>query len=210
MYGDPDSVPLTEESPLRTVNPYGATKLMCEQILQDVASANPQLKIAILRYFNPVGAHESGLIGEDPNDIPNNLMPFVSQVAVGRREKLSVFGSDYQTHDGTGVRDFIHVVDLANAHLAALNALENNDKIVVNVGTGKGYSVLDLVKAFEKVNGVTIPYELVSRRPGDAAECYADPSLAEQVIGWKAARGIEEMCRDTWKWQSMNPGGYKS
>jgi len=184
---------------------------MIENILRDVYKSDPTWSIALLRYFNPVGAHESGLIGEDPNGIPNNLMPFISQVAVGAREKLNVFGGDYDTVDGTGVRDYIHVVDLAKGHVKALEALQKQPGLLtVNLGTGRGYSVLEMVKAFEKASGNKIPYEIVARRPGDVAQCYADPSFALETLGWKAELGIERMCADTWRWQSMNPKGYKS
>lgn len=210
VYGDPASVPITEDFPLSATNPYGRTKLMMENILQDLYVADESWNIALLRYFNPVGAHESGRIGEDPNGIPNNLMPFITQVAVGKRETLSVFGSDYPTHDGTGVRDYIHVVDLAVGHLKALDKLASKPGVVVyNLGTGTGYSVLDVVKAFEKASGKPVSYQLVDRRPGDVAECYADPAFAERELGWKAVRGIDEMCEDSWRWQSNNPDGYK-
>ena len=211
VYGDPASVPIREDYLLSTTNPYGASKLMIENILRDVYKSDPTWSIALLRYFNPVGAHESGLIGEDPNGIPNNLMPFISQVAVGAREKLNVFGGDYDTVDGTGVRDYIHVVDLAKGHVKALEALQKQPGLLtVNLGTGRGYSVLEMVKAFEKASGNKIPYEIVARRPGDVAQCYADPSFALETLGWKAELGIERMCADTWRWQSMNPKGYKS
>ena len=208
VYGDPHTVPIREDFPLCATNPYGRTKLMIEDILRDLLVADPEWRIAILRYFNPVGAHASGLIGESPNGIPNNLMPFVSQVAVGQRSELSVFGSDYPTPDGTGVRDYIHVVDLALGHLAALDALaRSGGMLTVNLGTGQGYSVLDMVRAFETASGRSVPYRLVDRRPGDIASCYADPALAEAVLGWRAIRGIEEMCSDTWRWQAANPAG---
>jgi UDP-glucose 4-epimerase len=198
----------------QTTNPYGTSKYMIERILEDLYISDNTFKIAILRYFNPVGAHESGTIGEDPNGIPNNLMPFISQVAVGKREFLSVFGSDYDTHDGTGVRDYIHVVDLANAHVKAidyLNTQENMDKpLVTNLGTGTGYSVLDVVKAFEKASGKEVPYKLVDRRAGDIAKCYANPSFAKEVLGWEAKRDLEQMCIDSWRWQSNNPNGYNN
>jgi UDP-glucose 4-epimerase len=210
VYGDPASVPITEDFPLKATNPYGRTKLFIEEILRDWSKAEPSKRIAILRYFNPVGAHESGMIGEDPNGIPNNLMPYITQVAVGKLKQLSVFGSDYPTHDGTGVRDYIHVVDLANGHLKALEALE---KLMgcheINLGTGTGYSVLDVVKAFEKASGKEIPYKLVDRRPGDVAACYANPVKAKEMLNWEAKFGIDEMCRDAWKWQSENPNGYE-
>ncbi|MFC1639944.1 UDP-glucose 4-epimerase GalE [Gemmatimonadota bacterium] len=211
VYGDPHKVPITEDFPLYATNPYGHTKLMMEQVLTDVQAANSDWNVALLRYFNPVGAHESGLIGEDPNGIPNNLMPFIAQVAVGRLESLSVFGGDYPTRDGTGVRDYIHVVDLAVGHLNALDKMgEKPGRVVYNLGTGAGNSVLEMVNAFEKACGKKIPYQIVDRRPGDAAECYADPSLALQELGWKTTRGIEEMCADTWRWQSDNPNGYEA
>lgn len=211
VYGDPASVPIKEDFPLSATNPYGRSKLIIEDILRDVVKADASWKVALLRYFNPVGAHESGLIGEDPSGIPNNLMPYISQVAVGRREKLSVFGGDYPTKDGTGVRDYIHVVDLARGHLAALNALANwqeHKPLTVNLGTGQGYSVLDMVKAFEKASGKPVAYEIVDRRPGDIAECFADPALARELLGWSAEYGVEKMCEDTWRWQDNNPYGY--
>ncbi|MDZ7714968.1 MAG: UDP-glucose 4-epimerase GalE [Balneolaceae bacterium] len=209
VYGDPDTVPIKEGFPLSATNPYGRTKLFIEEILRDLHSSDNSWDIALLDTFNPVGAHKSGRIGEDPNDIPNNLMPYISQVAVGKLEKLSVFGDDYPTKDGTGVRDYIHVVDLAVGHLKALKKLNGNPGLVTyNLGTGKGYSVLDVVKAFEKASGQPIPFEITDRRPGDIAKCYADPSKAEKELGWKAERGIEEMCKDTWRWQSQNPDGY--
>ena len=210
VYGDPASVPITEDFPLSTTNPYGASKLMVENILRDVYSSDHAWSIGLLRYFNPVGAHESGLIGEDPNGIPNNLMPFVSQVAVGQREKLSVFGGDYNTPDGTGVRDYIHVVDLAKGHVKALETLQKQPGLItVNLGTGRGYSVLDMVKAFEKASGKAVPYEIVERRPGDVAQCYADPSYAFAVLRWEAELDINRMCEDAWRWQSMNPKGHR-
>lgn len=210
VYGDPHEVPITEEFPLSATNPYGRTKLFIEYILKDLHVANDSWNIALLRYFNPVGAHKSGLIGEDPNDIPNNLMPYISQVAVGKLEQLSVFGDDYPTPDGTGVRDYIHVVDLAIGHLKALEKLESKPGLVIyNLGTGKGSSVLDMVKAFEKASGKEVPYKIAPRRPGDIAACYADPSKAEEELGWTAKRGIQKMCEDTWRWQSENPNGYK-
>jgi len=211
VYGDPHTTPIKEDFPLSATNPYGRSKLMIEEMLQDLYISDNEWKIVLLRYFNPVGAHESGEIGEDPNGIPNNLMPFIAQTAVGKREKLSVFGNDYDTHDGTGVRDYIHVVDLAEGHLKALEKIEGIDGVLaVNLGTGKGYSVLDMVKAFEEVSGVKVPYEITPRRSGDVAKCYADPSYAKEVLGWEAKRGIEEMCEDTWRWQSKNPDGYGS
>lgn len=210
VYGDPASVPITEEFPLSATNPYGRTKLFIEYILKDFYEADEDWNIALLRYFNPVGAHESGLIGEDPNDIPNNLMPYVSQVAVGKLKELSVFGDDYPTPDGTGVRDYIHVVDLALGHLKALEKLNSNPGLVIyNLGTGNGSSVLDMVKAFQKASGKPVPYKIAPRRSGDVAECYADPHKAESELGWKAKRGIKEMCEDAWRWQSQNPNGYK-
>jgi UDP-glucose 4-epimerase len=212
VYGDPATVPITEDFPLLAcTNPYGRTKSMIEDILRDVCVADQDWNIALLRYFNPVGAHESGRIGEDPNGIPNNLMPYISQVAVGKLEELSVFGDDYSTPDGTGVRDYIHVVDLATGHLRALEKLEEKPGVVTyNLGTGQGYSVLDMVKAFEKVTGKKVAYRIDPRRSGDIAQCYADPSLAEKELGWRAQRGIDEMCTDTWRWQSNNPNGYNS
>ncbi|SFV89946.1 UDP-glucose 4-epimerase [hydrothermal vent metagenome] len=211
VYGDLHTTPIKEDFPLSATNPYGRSKLMIEEILRDLYVSDSQWKIVLLRYFNPVGAHESGEIGEDPNGIPNNLMPFIAQTAVGKREKLSVFGNDYDTHDGTGVRDYIHVVDLAEGHLKALEKIEGiNGVEAVNLGTGKGYSVLDMVKAFEEVSRVKVPYEIAPRRSGDVAKCYADPSYAKEVLGWEAKRGIEEMCEDTWRWQRKNPDGYGS
>lgn len=210
VYGDPQNVPITEDSPLSATNPYGRTKLFIEYILKDLHIADDSWNIALLRYFNPIGAHKSGLIGEDPNDIPNNLMPYISQVAVGKLNELAVFGDDYPTHDGTGVRDYIHVVDLAIGHLKALDKLNSDPGLVVyNLGTGKGSSVLDMVKAFEEASGKKIPYKIAPRRPGDIAECYADPTKAENELGWKTTRGIKEMCEDTWRWQSNNPDGYE-
>lgn len=209
VYGDPDAVPVPEDHPLRPTNPYGQSKAMVEAILKDLFRSDPTWKIALLRYFNPAGAHESGLIGEDPGGVPNNLMPFISQVAVGRREALSVFGNDFPTPDGTGVRDYIHVVDLARGHLAALEKLSAADGVLtVNLGTGRGYSVLEVVEAFRRASGRDIPYRIVARRAGDVAACYADPELATRVLGWRAERGLEQMCRDAWRWQSMNPNGY--
>lgn len=209
VYGKPKSVPIKEDFPLSTSNPYGSTKLFIEYMLKDVYKADPSFNIAILRYFNPVGAHESGLIGEDPRGIPNNLCPYITQVAVGKRKELGVFGNDYNTHDGTGVRDYIHVVDLAKGHVLAVNKLaENPGLIIVNLGTGHGYSVLDMVKAFEKVTGKPIPYKIMPRRPGDIDECYADPSYAEELLGFKAEKTLEDMCRDAMRWQTMNPNGY--
>jgi UDP-glucose 4-epimerase len=211
VYGDPVSVPITEDFPLFCTNPYGRTKLMVEEILTDLHKADPEWNIALLRYFNPVGAHESGKIGEDPSGIPNNLMPYISQVAVGVLPALSIFGGDYNTPDGTGVRDYIHVVDLSLGHLKALEKLQSSPGVVTyNLGTGKGYSVLDMVKAFEKTSGKKVTYEIVKRRAGDIAACYANPALALEELGWKASRGLEKMCEDTWRWQSANPTGYAS
>ncbi|NBI13120.1 UDP-glucose 4-epimerase GalE [[Haemophilus] felis] len=211
VYGDPEIIPITENCKVGgTTNPYGTSKFMVEKILTDLAKAEPQFSLTILRYFNPVGAHESGLIGEDPNGIPNNLLPYISQVAIGKLPQLSVFGSDYDTHDGTGVRDYIHVVDLAIGHLKALQVHENQAGLhIYNLGTGTGYSVLDMVKAFEQANNIQIPYKLVERRPGDIAVCYSDPSLAKEKLGWTAERGLAQMMKDTWHWQKNNPKGYK-
>ncbi|HPV49205.1 MAG TPA: UDP-glucose 4-epimerase GalE [Smithellaceae bacterium] len=243
VYGDPHTVPIREDFPLAPANPYGRTKLMIEQILQDLYASDSAWQIALLRYFNPVGAHPSGLIGEDPGGHPNNLMPYISQVAVGRRERLSVFGGNYPTPDGTGVRDYIHVMDLAEGHVAALRHMEKADPsfqhsmsfprrressevpsstntssfprrresmpLIVNLGTGRGYSVLEILHAFEKAAGKAIPYQITDRRPGDIAACYADPTLAKKLFGWKAARSLEDMCADTWRWQSQNPKGYE-
>ena len=209
VYGDPHTVPITEDFPLSATNPYGQTKLMIESILRDAHRAYPQLNIALLRYFNPVGAHISGRIGEDPNGIPNNLVPYITQVAVGKLPKLRVFGNDYNTPDGTGVRDYIHVMDLADGHLAALKKLEENPGLVVyNLGTGIGYSVLEMVNTFSKVVGKPIPYEITARRPGDIAACYADPSKASRELGWTAKRDLLSMCEDSWRWQTQNPEGY--
>ena len=210
VYGDPHHLPLTEDHPLSATNPYGRSKLIIEDMLRDHHIAAPDWRIGILRYFNPVGAHESGLIGEDPQGIPNNLMPFVAQVAVGRREKLNIWGSDYPTHDGTGVRDYIHVVDLAIGHLRALERLSQSHYFTVNLGTGQGYSVLDIVKAFEFASGKVISYKIAPRRAGDIAACYADPTLAAELLGWWPNRGIETMCADHWRWQQKNPNGYQS
>lgn len=210
VYGKPKSVPIKEDFPLCPTNPYGRTKYMIEEILRDVYVADNEWSIILLRYFNPIGAHESGRIGEDPNGIPNNLMPYITQVAVGKREKLYVFGNDYDTHDGTGVRDYIHVVDLARGHLKALEkAIKDNGVEVYNLGTGVGYSVLDVVKTFERVNGVKIPYVITGRRPGDVDKCYADPTKAHKELGWKAEKNLEDMCRDSWNWQKNNPNGYE-
>ncbi|PQV45028.1 UDP-glucose 4-epimerase GalE [Paraburkholderia sp. BL21I4N1] len=209
VYGVPETSPIDESFPLSATNPYGQSKLIAEQVLRDLQLADASWRIATLRYFNPVGAHESGLIGEDPGGIPNNLMPYVAQVAVGKLEKLRVFGGDYDTPDGTGVRDYIHVVDLARGHLAALDALVRRDaSFVVNLGTGQGYSVLDVVRSFEKASGKPVPYEITARRPGDVASCFADPAAAERLLGWRAQYGIERMCADHWRWQSTNPAGY--
>ena len=212
VYGDPAFIPITEECPKGTcTNPYGWTKSMMEQIMTDVQKANPDMNVILLRYFNPVGAHESGRIGEDPKGIPNNLMPYISQVAVGKLEKLGVFGDDYDTPDGTGVRDYIHVVDLAKGHVKAIDYIFSNPGLdVINLGTGVGYSVLDMVKAFGKACGKEIPYEIKPRRAGDIAMCYADPAKAAKVLGWKAEKGLDEMCADTWRWQSQNPNGYEA
>jgi UDP-glucose 4-epimerase len=209
VYGDPASVPITEDFPTSATNPYGRSKFMVEECLTDFQKANPDWSVTLLRYFNPVGSHPSGHLGEDPQGIPNNLMPFVSQVAVGRRECLSVFGDDYPTKDGTGVRDYIHVMDLADGHVAALKKVGQKEGLhVYNLGTGNGYSVLDMVKAFELASGKQVPYKIVERRPGDIAECWADPSKAMRDLEWKADRTLEEMTTDTWRWQSNNPQGY--
>ncbi|MEJ6002074.1 UDP-glucose 4-epimerase GalE [Paucibacter soli] len=210
VYGMPASLPLREDAPLAALNPYGATKLMGETILRDLGAADARWQTAALRYFNPVGAHESGLIGEDPRGIPNNLMPYVAQVAVGRRERVQVFGGDYDTPDGTGVRDYIHVLDLAEGHVAALRfLLGGSESITVNLGTGRGYSVLELLRAYEQASGRPIPYAIVARRPGDAAANYADPSLARERLGWVARHDLQRMCEDSWRWQSMNPQGFE-
>ncbi len=211
VYGNPHSVPIREDFPLSATNPYGQSKLMVENILRDLVQADATWKVALLRYFNPVGAHESGLIGEDPHGIPNNLVPFIAQVASGRRPQLNVFGGDYPTADGTGVRDYIHVMDLARGHHAALDRLDTwaeREPLTVNLGTGRGYSVLEMVRAFERASGRPVPYRVVDRRPGDIAVCYADPALAERVLGWKATLGLDCMCEDTWRWQVNNPQGY--
>ena len=210
VYGNPASVPITEDFPLSTTNPYGSTKLMIEQILKDIAHADPDFNPIILRYFNPVGAHKSGEIGEDPNGIPNNLVPYITQVAIGKLDHLNVFGNDYPTPDGTGVRDYIHVVDLAEGHVAALKLYEQPHcgLRIYNLGTGKGYSVLEIHDAFEKVVGKKIPYEFAPRRPGDIPECYADPTKAYRELGWKATKTLEDMCEDSWRWQQKNPNGY--
>ncbi|MGI2790636.1 UDP-glucose 4-epimerase GalE [Bacillus cytotoxicus] len=210
VYGIPETSPITEDFPLSATNPYGQTKLMIEQILRDVVVADPEWSVVLLRYFNPFGAHESGRIGEDPNGIPNNLMPYVTQVAVGKLKELSVFGNDYPTKDGTGVRDYIHVVDLANGHVKALEKVLKTTGIdAYNLGTGTGYSVLEMVKAFEKVSGRKVPYKITERRPGDVAICYADASKAKRELGWEAKRGLEEMCADSWRWQVNNKNGYR-
>lgn len=210
VYGNPAFIPITEECPKGVcTNPYGWTKSMLEQILTDMQAADPEWNVVLLRYFNPIGAHPSGLIGENPNGIPNNLMPYVTQVAVGQRPELGVFGNDYDTHDGTGVRDYIHVCDLASGHVAALKAIQDKCGLgLYNLGTGQGYSVLDIVKAFERVNGVKVPYSIRPRRPGDIATCYSDPSKALRELGWKAQFGIDEMVRDSWNWQKNNPNGF--
>ena len=209
VYGMPEKMPISEDFPLSTTNPYGSTKLMIEQILKDLHVADSSWSIALLRYFNPIGAHESGRIGEDPNGIPNNLMPYITQVAVGKLKELQVFGNDYSTVDGTGVRDYIHVVDLAVGHLKALEkVMESNGVDAYNLGTGTGYSVLQLVSAFEKASGNKVPYQIAERRPGDVAVCYADPAKAKAELGWAAKKGIEDMCLDSWRWQEQNPKGY--
>lgn len=210
VYGDPATVPITEDFPRSHSNPYGHTKLVIEEMLAAVRRAQPAWRVGILRYFNPVGAHPSGLIGEDPAGIPNNLMPYVSQVAVGLRPHLNVFGGDYPTPDGTGVRDYIHVQDLAQGHVAALRALlDKGESFTVNLGTGRGYSVLEVVKAFEQASGKPVPYRIVERRPGDVAQCFADPALARKLLGWEARHSLQEMCADAWRWQSGNPKGYE-
>lgn len=208
VYGEPQRLPLTEDHPLSATNPYGRTKLFVEEMLRDLYRAEPHWRIAILRYFNPVGAHESGLIGEDPQGTPNNLMPYVAQVAIGRRPYLNVWGGDYPTPDGTGVRDYIHVVDLARGHLAALAQLDAPKLLTVNLGTGRGYSVLEVVRAFERASGRPVPYVIQPRRAGDVAACYADPSLAQALLGWKAEHDLDRMCADAWRWQQQNPQGY--
>ncbi|MDB5992613.1 MAG: galE [Herbaspirillum sp.] len=215
VYGDPHAVPIKENFPLSATNPYGQTKLMSEQILRDLEHSDPRWRIAYLRYFNPVGAHHSGLIGEDPRGVPNNLMPYVAQVALGKLAKLRVYGDDYLTVDGTGVRDYIHVVDLAQGHVAALQQLfsaENNaeNSFTVNLGNGRGYSVLEVLRAYEKASARTIPFEIVARRPGDIAACYADTALAATLLGWRATRDIDDMCADSWRWQTMNPNGFSA
>jgi len=210
VYGDPQSVPIREDFPCSATNPYGSSKLMIENILADLAAADPDWRIARLRYFNPVGAHASGSIGEDPKGIPNNLMPFIAQVAAGRRDKLKVFGGDYPTPDGSGVRDYIHVVDLAEGHLAALNYCDQNKGLLtVNLGTGQGISVLQMIESFKSVTGQKVPFEIVGRRAGDIAQCWADPSLAEELLGWSARKTLDDMCADAWRWQHLNPLGYQ-
>ena len=211
VYGMTEKMPLTEESPLEPVNPYGRSKLVVEQILRDLAAADPAWRVMLLRYFNPVGAHASGLIGEDPIGVPNNLMPFVAQVAVGRQPRLRIYGNDYPTADGTGVRDYIHVVDLAHGHVAALAKLRRGDaprESIVNLGTGRGYTVLEVVRSFEAASGRSVPFEIVERRPGDVAICYADASRARTMLGWEARRPLDAMCADSWRWQSANPNGF--
>ncbi len=211
VYGHPDRVPIDESFPLSATNPYGRTKLMIEEILRDLHVSDPTWRIALLRYFNPIGAHKSGRIGENPNGIPNNLMPFVTQVAIGKREQLSVFGNDYDTPDGTGVRGYIHGVGLVKGHLKALEYLETHEGIEpFNLGTGTGYSVLELVKAFSKVSGKEIPYQIVDRRPGDIGVCYANPEKAEKLLGWRAEKNLQDMCEDSWRWQSQNPNGFEA
>ena len=210
VYGDPHKVPITEDFPLSATNPYGRTKLMIEEILKDLHTSNDNWNIVLLRYFNPVGAHSSGLIGEDPNGIPNNLLPYISQVAIGKLSQVSVFGTDYPTKDGTGVRDYIHVVDLAKGHVKALDSISSKSGVsIYNLGTGQGYSVLEMIEAFKKASARNIPYETVDRRPGDIASCYADPSKAEEELGWSAEKNIEQMCEDAWRWQTNNPDGYQ-
>ncbi len=214
VYGNPINIPIKEDFPVGcTTNPYGTCKYICERILNDLYDSDNLFKIVILRYFNPVGAHESGVIGEDPNGIPNNLMPFISQVAIGKIEYLSIFGNDYDTHDGTGIRDYIHVVDLANAHVKAIQYLEQNLTIkrplIVNIGTGIGYSVLDMIKAFEKISGKNLSYKIEKRRIGDIAKCYADSSYAKKILNWEAKKTLDDICKDTWKWQINNPNGYR-
>jgi UDP-glucose 4-epimerase len=211
VYGDPATLPITEEAPLTATNPYGQTKLMGEQILRDLGASDATWQTACLRYFNPVGAHESGRIGEDPRGTPNNLMPYVAQVAVGRRAHLQVFGDDYATPDGTGVRDYIHVVDLAEGHVAALRRLfDAQGSFTVNLGTGRGYSVLEVVRAYAAASGRAVPYQVVARRPGDVAACYADPALAQRLLGWQARHDLDRMCADSWRWQSLNPKGFEA
>jgi UDP-glucose 4-epimerase len=208
VYGDPVSVPIPETAALTATNPYGRSKLMCEDALRELHAADPRWSIAILRYFNPVGAHESGLLGEAPNGIPNNLMPYITQVALGQREHLQIFGNDYDTPDGTGVRDYLHVSDLAAGHLAALRALNEPKLLTVNLGTGRGVSVQDMVDTFARVNGVPIPHQVVPRRPGDVAQCLADPRQAKALLNWETLLDLDRMCADAWRWQSMNPQGF--
>ena len=209
VYGDPHTVPIKEDFPLSATNPYGRSKLMIEEILRDLYVSDKEWKVVLLRYFNPVGAHSSGTIGEDPNGIPNNLMPYIAQTAVGKLSCLGVFGDDYDTVDGTGVRDYIHVVDLAQGHVNALDRIKNFTEVMtINLGTGKGYSVLEMVKAFERASGKEVPFCIAPRRAGDIASCYSDPSYAKEILGWNAVRGIDEMCQDGWRWQSQNPNGY--
>ncbi|RUM68002.1 MAG: UDP-glucose 4-epimerase GalE [Sulfurovum sp.] len=210
VYGDPATTPILEDFPLSATNPYGRSKLMVEEILRDLYVSDNEWRVVLLRYFNPVGAHESGTIGEDPNGIPNNLMPFIAQTAVGKREILSVFGDDYETIDGTGVRDYIHVVDLAQGHVNALDRVVNfKEPMTINLGTGQGYSVLEMIQSFEKASGKKVPYQIAPRRAGDIATCFADPTYAKEVLGWEAKKGIDEMCADSWRWQSNNPNGYR-
>ncbi len=211
VYGDPATTPITEEFPTSATNPYGRSKLFIEEILRDLYTSDPSWKIVLLRYFNPVGAHPSGTIGEDPNGIPNNLMPFITQTAVGKLSCLSVFGNDYGTEDGTGVRDYIHVMDLADGHVKALDRINSFTEVMtINLGTGTGYSVLDMVKAFEKASGRKVPYRIAPRRAGDIAKCYADPAYAKKILDWEAKKSIDEMCEDSWRWQSSNPNGYNA
>jgi len=210
VYGDPATTPILEDFPLSATNPYGRSKLMVEEILRDLYVSDNEWRVVLLRYFNPVGAHESGTIGEDPNGIPNNLMPFIAQTAVGKREILSVFGDDYDTIDGTGVRDYIHVVDLAQGHVNALDRVVNfKEPMTINLGTGRGYSVLEMIQSFENASGKKVPYQIAPRRAGDIAICFADPTYAKEVLGWEAKKGIDEMCADSWRWQSNNPNGYR-
>lgn len=210
VYGDPHTTPIKENFPLSATNPYGRSKLFIEEMLRDLYISDNAWKVVLLRYFNPVGAHVSGTIGEDPHGIPNNLMPFIAQTAVGTREYLSVFGDDYDTHDGTGVRDYIHVMDLADGHVKALDKIDTfNEVMTINLGTGNGYSVLDMVKAFENASGEQVPYQIAPRRAGDIAKCFADATYAKEILGWEATRSIDEMCKDSWRWQSNNPNGYK-
>jgi len=211
VYGDPHTTPIREDFPLSATNPYGKTKLFIEEILRDIYISDNEFKIVLLRYFNPVGSHNSGTIGEDPNGIPNNLMPFIAQTAVGKRQVLSVFGGDYDTKDGTGVRDYIHVVDLASGHVKALNKIETiTEVLTVNLGTGNGYSVLEMIDSFKKASGKNIAYKIVNRRAGDIAKCFADPSYAKEILDWEATKTIDEMCEDSWRWQELNPNGYKT